>query len=295
MIVPAAPGMERELKRLWLISFQEESRPISLFFRMVYRPQNCLVYLFHGKVASAVHLLPCSVQLGGGRTAQAHYIYAAATFPEYRGKGLMASLLAYAALYGAAHGQTYSLVLPASDSLYAFYEAAGYLPFFQLDMQTASAHELSAFSSPSKQKVRQVPAFAQLTRVRNNVLRNRTGSALWTADALFYAERSARLYGGGLLSAGSSAAPSYALCSVGKECVVTEWIAKPSDRPALLRLLLDRVPSKSYRFRFPAGMQPPVPDLPVQRQPFGLIKPLSCAELPAVETNALPYLGMTLD
>ena len=89
--------------------FSEESRPVSLFFRMVYRPQNCLVYLFHGKVASAVHLLPCSVQLGGGRTAQAHYIYAAATFPEYRGKGLMASLLAYAALYGAAHGQTYSL------------------------------------------------------------------------------------------------------------------------------------------------------------------------------------------
>ena len=295
MIVPAAPGMERELKRLWLISFQEESRPVSLFFRMVYRPQNCLVYLFHGKVASAVHLLPCSVQLGGGRTAQAHYIYAAATFPEYRGKGLMASLLAYAALYGAAHGQTYSLVLPASDGLYAFYEAAGYLPFFQVDMQTASAHELSASAFSSKQTVRQVPSFAQLARVRNNALRGRVGSVLWTADALFYAERSARLYGGGLFSAGSPAAPSYALCSRGKECAVTEWIAESSDRPALLRLLLDRVPSESYRFRFPAGIQPPVPELPVQRQPFGLIKPLSGAEVPAAETNTFPYLGMTLD
>ena len=88
MIASAAPGMERELKQLWMVSFQEESRPVSLFFRMVYRPENCLVYLFRGKVASAVHLLPCSVQLSGGRTVQAHYIYAAATFPEYRGKGL---------------------------------------------------------------------------------------------------------------------------------------------------------------------------------------------------------------
>ena len=192
-------------------------------------------------------------------------------------------------------GKRIRWVLPASDSLYAFYEAAGYLPFFQLDMQTASAHELSAFSSPSKQKVRQVPAFAQLTRVRNNVLRNRTGSALWTADALFYAERSARLYGGGLLSAGSSAAPSYALCSGGKECAVTEWIAKPSDRPALLRLLLDRVPSKSYRFRFPAGMQPPGSG---SSRAAAAVRPDQASLLrrtSAVETNALPYLGMTLD
>ena len=295
MIASAAPGMERELKQLWMVSFQEESRPVSLFFRMVYRPENCLVYLFRGKVASAVHLLPCSVQLSGGRTVQAHYIYAAATFPEYRGKGLMASLLAYAALYGAGRGQMYSLVLPASDSLYAFYEAAGYLPFFQVDMQTASAQELNAYASSSKSTVRQVPSFAELTRVRNNVLRSRIGSALWTADALFYGERSSHLYGGGLISAGSSSAPSYALYSGGKECTVTEWIAEPSGRSALLRLLLDRTPSESYLFRFPAGMQPPLPDLPVQRKPFSLIKPLSGAELPGTEADALPYLGLTLD
>ena len=36
MIASAAPGMERELKQLWMVSFQEESRPVSLFFRMVY-------------------------------------------------------------------------------------------------------------------------------------------------------------------------------------------------------------------------------------------------------------------
>ena len=135
---PARPGMERGLKRLWQACFHEPDRPVDFYLRNAYRPENCLVYLHGGKLVSAVHLLPCRILTEEG-PAPAHYIYAAATLPEYRGHGFMASLLAYAALYGAGRGQRYSAVLPAEPGLYSLYEKAGYQPYFRLSVQEIPA------------------------------------------------------------------------------------------------------------------------------------------------------------
>ena len=101
MIRTAAPGMERELRCLWQTCFGEPARPVNLYLRNVFRPENCLVSLCGDRVASALHLLPCRIQLPDGKTAPAHYVYAVATFPEFRGRGLVLELLP-AVLYSTA-------------------------------------------------------------------------------------------------------------------------------------------------------------------------------------------------
>ena len=67
-------------------------------------------------------MLPCHMQ-ARGKLFPGHYIYAAATLPAYRGRGYMASLMAAAALEGAGRGQMFSAVLPAEESLYAYYDS----------------------------------------------------------------------------------------------------------------------------------------------------------------------------
>ena len=88
MIGPARPGMERQLRELWQACFHEPARPVNFYLRTLYRPENCLVYSYGDRLASMVHLLPCRVQLAGGETAEAHYIYAAATSPSFGGVDL---------------------------------------------------------------------------------------------------------------------------------------------------------------------------------------------------------------
>ena len=114
MIGLAEWKMRAELAQLWQACFHEPRRYPTYFLNNYFRPEDCLVYQVHGKIAAAVYLLPARVVLSDG-TAQAHYIFAAGTQPHFRSRGFMASLLAYAALYGTKRGDRYSVVLPAVE------------------------------------------------------------------------------------------------------------------------------------------------------------------------------------
>lgn len=295
MISPAQPGMERQLRELWQACFHEPARPVNFYLRTVYRPENCLVYRQGERLASAVHLLPCRVQLAGGKTADAHYIYAAATFPEFRGRGFISSLLACAAMRGMERGQAYSVVLPAHDGLIPLYAKAGYQPYYELRRQTVTAEQMRAVSTVPMPG-RRLASWQELCLCRDRLLRERPGSVLWDADAFFYAAQSARLYGGKFLLAGEGETLSYALClQDGDSCEVTEWVAAPQAQAELFGLLLREVPVSTYTFRLPAGGEPLFPDTPCEEKPFGMLKPLSGCELPAVSADRPPYLGLSLD
>lgn len=295
MIGPARPGMERQLRELWQTCFQEPARPVNFYLRTLYRPENCLVYTQGDRLASMVHLLSCRVQLADGGTANAHYIYAAATFPEFRGRGFISSLLACAAMRGMERGQSYSVVLPAHDGLIPLYEKAGYRPYYRVTRQTVTADQLRAACTVPFAG-RRLASWRELCRRRDRWLRTRPGSVLWGPDAFFYAAESSRLYGGKLLIAGEGETLSYALCSgAGACCEVTEWAVSPQTRTELFGLLLRDAPAETYAFRLPAGGAPLFSDVPCEERPFGMLKPLSGCELPALLADCPPYLGLSLD
>lgn len=291
----AAHGMERGLRALWQESFHEAARPVNLYLRNAFRPENCLVALCEGKLASAAHLLPCRVLLPGGETAPAHYVYAVATFPQFRGRGLVRELLREAERYGAARGDRFSLVLPADEGLISLYAKAGYLPYCSVQEQTVPAAALrEAAREPAPG--RRLASYSALCRARSRFLADRPGSVLWDANAFFYAVESARQYGGRLLTAGEGETLSWALCgAAGDRCDVVEWMARPAALPELFGLLLRDFPSALYRFRLPAGPTPLFPAFASQPRPFGMAKPLGDAGLPHMDAERPPYLGLSLD
>lgn len=295
MIRAAAPGMESELRRLWQICFGDPARAVNLFLRNAFRPENCLVSFCEGRLVSALHLLPCRVLLPGGETAPAHYVYAVATFPEFRGRGLVRELLAFAERYGAERGERFSAVLPADEGLTSLYAKAGYLPFYEVRRQEASAALVREQAAEPRPGLRLV-SFRALCRARARFLSRSPGSVLWDEKAVFYAAESARLYGGRLLAAGEGETLSWALCGGGDEsCEVVEWMAHPAARAELLGLLLREFPAPCYRFRLPAGGEAPFPQLPLQESPFGMIKTLDGSVLPPADAESAPYLGLSLD
>ena len=95
----ARRGMRQELSRLWQSCFGDPAEYPDFFLSRLVSPQDCLVTTVDGKLASAVYLLPAHIRTGG-KSVPAHYIFAAATAPEFRSRGIMSALLRRAAEEG---------------------------------------------------------------------------------------------------------------------------------------------------------------------------------------------------
>lgn len=111
------------LKNIWLSCFEEREDAAELFFKRNKSHFHAYACEADGKLVSALYLIDCS--LNGDR---AHYLCGAATLPAYRGKGYISALIQYALDDAKQRGDRFSLLLPASDPLYGFYDRFGYLP-----------------------------------------------------------------------------------------------------------------------------------------------------------------------
>ncbi|MBU5450678.1 GNAT family N-acetyltransferase [Acetivibrio sp. MSJd-27] len=121
-----------ELKALWKNIFQDTDFYIDLFFQKKYVPENTFLVKIDGCIASMLYFFPadfyfceCSVP--------AAYICGVATRPEYRGQGYSREILFKAIDAIRQRGYKAAFLIPASESLFAFYQKnGGFQPYFYL-------------------------------------------------------------------------------------------------------------------------------------------------------------------
>lgn len=142
MIVSGDPSLVPQLKTLWKSAFGDTDRYIKLFFEHQYRPQDALADVEDGEVRSMLFFPRYRFRVGV-KEASAGYICGAATRPEHRSKGLMSALIARAHSEMQRRGDEYSVLIPASKSLYDYYSHFGYKPFFYRGKSERTASELS--------------------------------------------------------------------------------------------------------------------------------------------------------
>jgi hypothetical protein len=286
-------GMRKELAQIWQICFDEPARPAKYFLYNYYRPENCLIYQVGGEIASVVYLLPAQIVVGL-KPVQAHYIYAAATLPQYRSHGYMAALLAWASLAGANRGDQYSIVLPATPELYPLYEKSEYTTFFQNSTQSVSLGQLCDLAETGRIS-NTILTYHQLTSLRNAHLAGKNGSVLWSEEAFCYAVGIGRVYGDKLICSRTGDHLSYALCRRMDEntCSVMEIMADHSTITDLAANLISVMPAETYLFRLPADSG--LFEQQGEKSTFGMVKPIGGALHLIQHDSDAPYLGLALD
>jgi hypothetical protein len=283
--------MRGELIRLWQVCFNEPVRFPRYFMNNIFSPENCLVYQTGGTIAAAVHLVPAQI-VADGSIAQAHYIFAAATLQQYRSRGYMASLLAYAAIAGARRGDRFSAVLPADDGLIRYYAAQGYQPFFRVRTLEVPRERLEREAEAADGR-RLLPDCRQLGALRNGVLCQSRGSLLWSAEQLRTAAGMHGVYGDRLICSVSEGGTGFALCRpAGEQCEVLETMCTPESFGGLAGELLRGMPAQAYQFRLPAATGPFEGEGKISE--YGMIRPLGGA-LPEEIASETPYLGFAMD
>ncbi len=116
------------LKRLMKEIFGDQDYYINLFFHYKFE-ENVLVYEVDSQIISTVYLLPAKIYLKE-KFHPITYLYACATKPLFRGKGVMGKLLNESFNIACQNENIGVFLLPASESLYTFYEKNLFAPFF---------------------------------------------------------------------------------------------------------------------------------------------------------------------
>jgi predicted acetyltransferase len=111
-------GDSAAAKNLWSNCFETEKEPFfQWFFGRRYQPENALGAFGGAGLLGALHIMPYTLFLRGSAVPSG-YLMGVGTYPEYRGRGIMASLLREALLVMRQRGQWMSFLVPRRPSLY---------------------------------------------------------------------------------------------------------------------------------------------------------------------------------
>lgn len=142
-----------QLKKLWNLAFGDSMEFIGLFFGTAYAPGRCLYLAEDGQVTAALYWLDCEYK--GQKQA---YIYAVATHPDHRGKGLCRQLMDRVHALLKAEGYSAALLRPADNGLRRMYRKMGYR-----DATRVSEFACTAAAPVSLRKIG-TPEYARLRR-----------------------------------------------------------------------------------------------------------------------------------
>ncbi len=110
-----------QLKELWKESFNDTDDAIDTFFENAFSMDRCMCVFDNGIIAASLYWFNCT--LYDKRIA---YIYAVSTAKQHRGKGFCRKLMEHTHLHLSSLGYSGSILVPASESLFGFYEKIGY-------------------------------------------------------------------------------------------------------------------------------------------------------------------------
>ena len=121
----AFPSDLESIRAIWSAAFPEDTAAdCDRFLQTMQLSEECLLAEEDGTPVSMECMLPVSY---GARRLQ--YIYAAATLPSHRGRGVFADLLRTALTHAREQGMAASFLRPAQPSLEAYYARFGYRPW----------------------------------------------------------------------------------------------------------------------------------------------------------------------
>lgn len=153
-----------DLCQLWLEAFGEGEESAEFVFESFAGYEQIYVLEENHTIVCMLCAVPCSLLEKNGI-----YLYGVATKKSHRGKGLMSSLLEYAEQEELQKGAEFSVLIPQTPGLFAFYRRFGYETQFY-------RHAFSAFTTALTPPVAERLSVSPVTAGGLNKLRRETAS-----------------------------------------------------------------------------------------------------------------------
>ncbi len=272
------------LNALWQEAFEASAQEADFYFSKRHRHDNMLVATANDDLAGMLSMLPITL-VTHSETLSARYVFAVATFKQFRGQGISSQLLEAAHTHMQEAGMAASILVPASPSLFDFYGKRGYETAFYLDSLTLFPQELSV--APPDTSISPCSTLDYL-RLRDQAFSSSSLYVRWDQDALAFMADSTRADGGDLLYIKTPQGEAACLYEWRDGSVrVTELALAGLSWQASLAALHQHVNAPSYTLRMPEGTLPGADHLP-----FGMVHWFT---QPALSQGDAPYLSLAKD
>ena len=288
---PSVPEDVPAQRALWKLAFGDSDAYLDNFYNTYYRPERVVVLEEDGVLRSMTAWFDTAFALPGRGEYRAAYLYAVATHPDCRGRGLAARLLAGADDYFRSVDIPAVTTVPAEPSLHIFFGSNGFRECFRTLSETLRREEIS--QPPSN--VLRPASPEEYGRVRERLLAGIPHIA-YPADALAYQAGCCALGGGGLFVGDLSGDP-LCLCAERADedlVIVKELLGSANARRKAFSDLPRVAPTTRWEVRGPCPRdeRPGPPEEPGR---FAMLKWLDPALDQAWDWNDTGYLGLAFD
>jgi len=265
------------LKGLWKLAFGDEDDYIDHFFHRYYTPERMLVMAEQGVVQAMTAWFDMPVVSAQGEVFSSAYLYAVATHPACRGRGLAGQLLDFADRWLKEQAFVCVTTVPARPDLHRFFGQNGFM-----EQLVLTREEYLPRTVEKNAPVKRVDA-REYAALRENALAGMPHVAYATA-ALDYQAGVCALSGGGLYRVGERGCACVEVA--GEDVFVKELLVAEEEREAALAAIAQRHPAKTYWVRGPYRGQS-------EKWEFAMIKWLTPEPEWGGQENA--YLGLAFD
>ena len=270
-------------RQLWQLAFGDDGAYVDNFYTTYYRPERVIVLEEEGAVRAMTAWFDTTFVVPGRGEHRAAYLYAVATHPDWRGRGLAGELLARADGFFRAWGIPAVTTVPAEPALHGFFGRNGFRECFTLFEGQLKPEELP---EPDWANPLRPASPAQYGAVREQILAGSPHIA-YPEEALAYQAGACALSPGGGLYALKCPHGAAALCAEGMgngRLLVKELLYPPEDGQWALEQLALLLPDWCAVYRTPKG-----------ERPFGMLKWLDPALEQAWDWTRTAYLGLAFD
>lgn len=259
-----------ELKELWHNVFGDEYEYINLFFDSIYKNCKTFAHFENEKIVSVFYLLNCKIRFEG-RIFNGCYLYAAATAPEFRKKGIMGKLLCEGQQYAKENGRDFICLVPGNTPLYDYYSKFGFVS--AMYKSTALLHFDEEKAEASYQRIDNAEYDKRRFELTDNAF-------LWDEKELAYALECLSFYGSFAYKADDSV-----FIANKNEQSVAEFLCKKEKQSEIGSAVCSALQSKTVRADGQSGE-----DI----KPFGMIYPIN-NKLKRQWSQSDIYMNLALD
>jgi GNAT superfamily N-acetyltransferase len=118
------------IRSMWKSVFDDTDQYIDLIFSEKYRDENTLLYFDEGNLAACLHMFPYTFRFYE-KAIPFYYLAGLSTLPQYRNKGYMGQLISASFRVMQARGIALSILVPAEEWLFGYYEKYGFAQTFE--------------------------------------------------------------------------------------------------------------------------------------------------------------------
>lgn len=289
---------QEELREIWRLCFGDEEGFIDLYFKCMDWIKEVAVLLHGGRVVSMLTMIPVDLVGAVGEKQRASMLYAIATHPDFQKRGYADQLIEFSNRYLLSNQVETTLLVPAREELFHFYEKSGYANGFYVREAVLKIDEIAELAEAAPLDC----LITQAEPAEYNVIRKRLLEGYphidYRDEEIAFQKSLALMFDADLLimEAGGAEGCAYYERISPEEVLIKELLIRDQAAAAALKRITELVPAEKYIIRTPAYAGT---CLDGGIRPFGMIRinesnDKSVYSKPSEDERG-PYLGFAYD